>query len=156
MNDTRTKQKAVILWMSGLAYSDIRAIAEVETLVAHGVKVDLLPSLITGTQAQYYQVMSGTAPASFGFFDTLIPAYQGSRPLHGESGYAIVEEHAGRDTAPRFFPDILRTAGWSVESLETPFSELVEKTRALLSDTTASPACKIVYQTLCQYQQFSA
>jgi hypothetical protein len=143
MNDTQSKQKAVVLWVSGLAYSDISAMAEVEALVGRGVKVELLPSLITGTQSEYYQVMSGTAPASFGFFDTLMPAYQLSRPLNGQSGYSIVEENVGRDAAPGFFPDILRSAGWSVEWLEAPLGELVEKTRASLNATWL-PACKII------------
>ncbi len=147
MKNTLNQQKAVVFWVSGLAYSDISAIAEVETLLARGVKIDFLPSLITGTQSQYYQVMSGKLPASFGFFDTLMPAYQLSRPLNGQNGYAIVEEFAGRDAAPRFFPDILRAAGWSVELVEAPFGELVEKTRASLADTSL-PACKIIKNQL--------
>ncbi len=149
MNDSQSKQKAVVLWVSGLAYADISAIAEVEALQAQGVKAELLPSLITGTQAQYYQVMSGVAPASFGFFDTLMPAYQLARPLNGQSGYTIIEENAGRDAAPRFFPAILSAAGWSVELIEAPLGELVEKTRASLN-TTSQPACKIIRAALDQ------
>src|SRR5579862_5793938 len=118
MSDTQSKQKAVIFWVSGLAHSDISGIAEIEALGAQGVNADLVPSLITGKQSAYYQIMSGSAPATFGFFDSLMPAYQAARPLQGHSGYDVVEEKDGRDAAPRFFPDILRSCGWSVEFVE--------------------------------------
>ena len=149
MSDSELKkQKAMILWISGLPLADISAIAEVETLVAQGVKVELLPSLITGLQAQYYQAASGKAPAGFGFFDTLMPAYQLPRSSNGQSGYAIVEEHSGRDAAPRSFPDILRATGWSVRYEEVTLSELPASVERFTSGT--SPASCVVFRSHCK------
>ena len=143
MSGIQNKQRAAILWVSGLADSDISGIAEIEALGAQGVKAELIPSLLAGKQSRYYQVMSGSAPTSFGFFDSLMPAYQVSRSLQGQSGYQVVEENSGRDAAPRFFPDILRSCGWSVETIEAPLAELAERTRALPEDVS-QPTCKIL------------
>lgn len=143
MSGTQSKQRAVILWISGLAYSDISGIAEIEALGAQGVKAELVPSLLAGKQSCYYQVMSGSAPASFGFFDSLMPAYQVSRASQGQSGYQVVEENNGRDTAPRFFPDILRSCGWSVETTEASLAELAQRTRTLPAEIS-QPTCKIL------------
>ncbi|HVB73148.1 MAG TPA: hypothetical protein VNE38_06280 [Ktedonobacteraceae bacterium] len=138
-----TMQKAVVLWISGLPFADISAVAEVETLAAQGFKVELIPSLITGLQSQYFQVLGGKAPATFGFFDTLMPAHQLARPANGTSGYRIEEDLSGRDSAPRFFTDLLRNAGWTVELVETSPREALEKMRAL-PDNSPQPACKII------------
>lgn len=143
MSGTDSKQRAVVLWISGLAYADIGGIAEIEALAARGVKVELTPSLIAGKQSSYYQVMSGRAPASFGFFDSLVPAYQLPRSSPGQRTYHVVEGNDGRDAAPRFFPDILRSCGWSVEFTEAPLAELVEKMRAL-PEETSQPTCKVL------------
>jgi hypothetical protein len=148
MSDSEMKkQKAMILWVSGLPLADVSAIAEVETLVEQGVKVELLPSLITGLQWQYYQAASGKAPASFGFFDTLMPLYQLSRSSNGQSGYTIVEEHSGRDAAPRSFPNSLRAAGWSVRYEEVTLSELAASVERLTAGTNAA-SCVVIKSNL--------
>src|SRR5581483_8168359 len=96
-NSNKEKQKAFVLWLSGMALSELRTVAEVESLIEHGVLVELDPSPITGLQAQHYQLFSGKLPAHFGFFDTLMPLCRLSRPQQGIDGYTIVEESAGRD-----------------------------------------------------------
>src|SRR5579863_553733 len=120
MTDTnRGVRKAFVLWLSGVRLADIRALAKIESLVEDGALVELDPSPITGPQAQRYQAFSGQLPAHFGFFDTLMPLCRLPRPQQGMNGYTVMEELAGRDTAPKMLPDLLRAAGWAVEYKET-------------------------------------
>lgn len=146
MSDVKYKmQKAFILWLNEARLSDIGTLAEVESLIHNGARVELEPSPITGPQAQHYAVFSGRSPASFGFFDTLMPLCHLPRPQQGVSGYSVVEEIAGRDTMPRMLPDLLRAAGWMVEYEETSPTELPGRVRALISlEGSSSPSCKIV------------
>ena len=146
-NQDKGMQRAVILWLSGSRFADICALPEVEKLVARGVKVELMPSTITGPQAQHYQILSGKSPARFGFFDTLLPLSRLARPVSGKSGYTIVEEQGGRDSAPRFLPDNLRQAGWSVQYEEMPLSALQAYAEHLPSETT-SAHCEIIKVSL--------
>jgi hypothetical protein len=143
MYHTEGIQKAVVLWVSGPGLTDIRALPEVELLLEQGVLVELEPAPITGPQSQHYQVLSGTLPARFGFFDTLMPLCRLSRPTNGKSGYTVVEEYAGRDTAPKLLTDILRSAGWSAEYEEVSVSELVAKVQNLPSETPMA-CCEII------------
>ena len=82
MYHTEGIQKAVVLWVSGPGLTDIRALPEVELLLEQGVLVELESAPITGPQSQHYQVLSGTLPARFGFFDTLMPLCRLARPTH--------------------------------------------------------------------------
>src|ERR1700737_1059615 len=116
-NANKGTQKAIVLWLSGIHLEDIRALPEVEILTEHGAAVELEPSPITGPQAQRYQVFTGVSPARFGFFDTLMPLcrHPNSHLQQAEDGYTVREERAGRGTAPKMLPDLLRSAGWTVE-----------------------------------------
>ena len=139
-------RKAFILWLSGACLADIRTLAGIEDVIKSGALVELEPTPITGSRAQHYQVFSGRLPASFGFFDTLMPLCHLPRPYQGMSGYSVVEEHAGRDVAPKMLPDLLLAAGWSVEYQEITPAELSGCVQRLIqSEIEGSlPACKIV------------
>src|SRR5437588_8040121 len=102
-NEEKGIDKAVVLCLSGARLADIRTLPEVATLLEHGALVELDPAPITGPLAQHYQVFSGKSPASFGFFDTLVPR-----------NYAVIEETAGRGSPPKLLPDLLRSVGWTV------------------------------------------
>ncbi|MGH2497638.1 MAG: hypothetical protein ACRDIV_23290 [Ktedonobacteraceae bacterium] len=142
-NSDEGTQRAFLFWLSGLQFADIAALPEVEKLVARGVHVELTPLMISGTQSQHYQVLSGKSPARFGFFDTLMPLARLARPASGESGYAIVEELNGRDTAPRLLQDTLRKAGWSVRYEEMRPGELQPFVEHLPLETP-SASCTII------------
>jgi hypothetical protein len=147
MNESNgTIRKAFVLWLSGVRLTDIRALEGVESLVEQGVLVELDPSLITGPQAQLYQVFSGKSPAHFGFFDTLMPLCHLARSRKGISGYSVVEENAGRDAAPLMLPDLLRKAGWEVVYQETSPTELLSCVQGLVGAETGESraACNIV------------
>lgn len=132
-NADQTPQKAIILWLTGTRLSDIRSLPDVQALIERGAMVELAPSPITGPQSQLYQVLSGRSPASFGFFDELVPR-----------NYAVVRESTGRGPTPNLLPDLLRTVGWTTRYEESQVSELV----SLLQDWTQSAsdekACLIV------------
>ncbi len=149
-NGDKEIRKAFILWLSGISLTDVRALAEVKSLLEHGTLVELESSPITGPQAQYYQVSSGKLPAHFGFFDTLMPLCRLPRPQQGMDGYTIVEESAGRDAAPMTLPDLLRAAGWEVAFEEIAPAGLPGLVRDLTqSDNGETRAtCKIVRCTL--------
>lgn len=137
-------QRAFVLWLSGVRFGDISALAEVEMLVKQGVRVELEPSPITGPQAQHYQVFSGRLPASFGFFDTLMPDCHLPHPQQRASDYTVVENYSGRDASPKMLPDLLRAAGWTVEYEEVLPSELVACVQTLTYSEAPQAACKIV------------
>src|SRR5690242_6755598 len=118
-NVNKETRRAFILWLSGASVADIRSFAGMENLINSSALVELEPSPITGPQAQHYQVFSGRLPASFGFFDTLMPLSRLPRAQQEINGYTIVEERAGRDAAPAMLPDLLRAAGWLVDYMET-------------------------------------
>ncbi len=145
-NGDKEIRKAFVLWLSGTRLADLRALAEVESLLEHGTLVELEPSPITGPQAQHYQVSSGKLPAHFGFFDTLMPLCHLPRPQQGMDGYTVVEESAGRDAAPVMLPDLLRAVGWAVEYKKTLPAELADCVRGLVqSEAEATEkTCKIV------------
>lgn len=128
-------EKAVMLWLSGVRLDDIRSLPEVRALMRRGAMVELEPSPITGSQAHHYQLLGGRLPASFGFFDTLIPR-----------NYTVVEDTTGRGPAPKLLPDMLRTVGWTVLYEEPQPTELVscvqEWTRSPAA--TAVPSCLVV------------
>lgn len=131
-NDTDGIRRAVVLCLSGIQLGDIRAIPEVEMLVKQGVMVELEPSPITGPMTQMYQAFSGRSPASFGFFDTLVP-----------HDYAIVEETTGRGTSPKLLPDLLRTVGWTVHSQEVPLAALITTLQAWVAAVPTASTCLI-------------
>src|SRR5947209_19702030 len=115
MSDTSSEsRKAFVLYFSNVSISDICSLGEVEKLRERGVFVELESSPITSPQAQYYQLFSGRLPASFGFFDTLIPAYHLLKAQQGANSYTIVEVKDGRSSTPKMFDELLRTTGWNV------------------------------------------
>src|SRR6266699_1386005 len=117
-------QKAFVLYVSDASLEALRALSAVAELAQCGTLVELEPAPITSPQAQYYQAFSGRIPATFGFFDTLMPLCHLPRTQHGLNGYTVVEELSGRDVPPRTLPDILRTVGWQVHYEElTPRSD---------------------------------
>ncbi len=131
----RRIEKAAILWLSGARLDDIRSLPEVQALIKRGAMVELEPSPITGSQAHNYAVMSGRSPASFGFFDTLIPR-----------NYTVAENTTGRGPAPKMLPDMLRTVGWTVLYEETQATELVNCVQAWTRSPSAMavPSCLVV------------
>ncbi|SRR6266566_7587633 len=143
----RGLRKAFVLWLSGVRLADLRSLAEVKSLAEHGALVELEPPPITGPRAQHYQIFSGQSPAHFGFFDTLMPLCHLPRPRQARNGYTVVEEHSGRDAAPKMLPDLLRAAGWAVEYRETSPAELPgcvwDLTRAETIETCAIVRCKL-------------
>jgi len=145
-NVNKETRKAFILWLSGACLADIRSLAGMESLIKSSALVELDPSPITGPQAQHYQVFSGRLPASFGFFDTLMPLSRLPHPQQGRNGYTIVEDHTGRDAAPDMLPDLLRAVGWTVEYVETTPAELLNCVQGLiqLEIETSQATCKIV------------
>ena len=145
-NINKETHKAFILWLSGACLDDIRTLTGMEGLIKSGALVELEPTPITGPQAQHYQVFSGRSPASFGFFDTLMPLGRLPRPQQGLDGYTVIEEHVGRDAAPKMLPDLLRAAGWAVEYVETTPVDLADCVQGLIqSEIEASQdICKIV------------
>lgn len=126
-------RRAFILWLSGAKLEDARNLSTVKTLIDNGALVELDPSPITGRQSQVFQASSGRLPATFGFFDTLMPRK-----------YHVVEEKAGRGTAPKLLPDILRTVGWSVSYEETQVSQLAATAQGMTQAATSSPVALIV------------
>lgn len=110
----------------------------------HGARVELDPSPITGPQAQHDQAMSGLLPAHFGFFDTLIPLCRHPRLQQAGSGYTVVQENAGRDATPKMLPDLLRTAGWTVEYVETPPPAMASCISGLAQSVSTSATCLII------------
>ncbi|QBD82030.1 hypothetical protein EPA93_41055 [Ktedonosporobacter rubrisoli] len=149
MSDIQTNiQKAFVFFLSDARLDDLRELSAVQDLLAQGALVELEPAPITSTQSLYYQAFSGRIPASFGFFDTLMPRCQLPRAQGGGDDYQVVEVNSGRDAAPRLLPDILRTVGWSVDYQESSLAELAKQVQALTAEQPASATCKIVSCTL--------
>lgn len=139
MSDTVTiPQRAFILWLSGARLEELRGLAPVKTMIDNGALVELDASPITGRQSQFYQASSGRLPATFGFFDTLMPRK-----------YSVVEEKAGRGTAPKLLPDILRTVGWTVSYEETQLSRLA----ATVQNMTQSAATSVAVIVKCDVSE---
>ena len=132
-NQDTLSQKAVLLWLSGVRLKDLQTLPEVEALRQQGVRVDLDPSPITGPLAQHFQALSGRSPASFGFFDALMP-----------HNYHVVESTTGRGEVPKLLPDMLRGAGWQVKFEETPPSNLVVSMEQWVQNASAEKSCLIV------------
>ncbi len=132
-NDNRGLQKAIIIWLSGVRLSDIRALPEVTELIERGAMIELDASPITGSLNQHYQVLSGRDPSSFGFFDTIVPG-----------DYSVQEESVGRGGIPKMLPDLLRSAGWTVEYEETQSTELANCIERLTRTASSLPSCLIV------------
>jgi hypothetical protein len=132
-NDNRGLQKAIIIWLSGARLADIRALPEVAELVEHGAMVELDASPITGSLNQYYQVLSGRDPSSFGFFDTFVPR-----------DYNIIEESHGRGGIPKLLPDVLRSSDWKAQYEETQPAELANCIEHWTRFASSSPSCLIV------------
>ncbi len=130
-------QKAVVLWLSGAQFADMRTLPEVEALCKQGAMIELDPSPIVGPLAQHYQALSGRLPEYFGFFDTLMPR-----------NYAIVEESSGRGATPKLLPDLLRTVGWTVQYEEIQLSDLVARVQTWTESTLASPSCLLIKCTV--------
>lgn len=138
MSNTNTgTQRAIVLWLSGVEFTDIRTLPEVEALLNEGAMVELEPSPITEPLVQHYQTLSGRLPEHFGFFDTLVPR-----------NYAVVEESSGRGVAPKLLPDLLRTVGWTVLYEEVSLADLAARVQAWTASIPASPACLIVKCTV--------
>src|SRR5260221_12019280 len=99
MNNTNAgTQQAIVLWLSGVDLTDIRALPEIEALLKQGAMVELEPSPITEPLVQHYQTLSGRLPEHSGFFDTLVPR-----------NYAVVEEWSSLGVTSKLVPDLLRT-----------------------------------------------
>lgn len=130
-NTYAVPQKAIVFWLSGTTLADLRGIPEVEAFLERSARAELLPSPITGPQAQHYQALSGHSPAYFGFFDMLLPR-----------NYSIVEVESGRGATPKLLPDLLRTVGWTVDYQEV--SHLAASVQAWTQSAAASPACLVV------------
>lgn len=130
---SNSAEKAVVLWLSGLRLTDIRALAEVEMLMRVGSLVELDPLPIIGPQAQHYQLLSGHRPECFGFFDTLT--------LRGTS---VVEDLFGRDVPPKLLPDLLSAAGWTVHYQETSLQDLVTCVQNCVRSVPPSAFCLFV------------
>ena len=126
-------QKAVLLWLSGARFSEIRTLPGVEALIERGATVELNPAPITGTQAQHYQVFSGKLPASFGFFDAFVAR-----------NYTVTEETSGRGATPSLLPDLLRTVGWTVAYEETTLADAATRLQDMTRAAKATPSCLIV------------
>jgi Type I phosphodiesterase / nucleotide pyrophosphatase len=126
-------QKAVVFWLSGARLDAMRALPAVQSLLQRGASVELEPLVITGLQNQYYQVASGRSPASFGFFDTIVP-----------KNYVVSEESAGRGPMPKLLPDLLRTGGWTVQYEEKPLAELVPAMQQWTQTDADPPDCLII------------
>src|SRR2546421_553529 len=126
-------QKAVVLWLSGAQFADIRALPQVETLMKQGAMVELEPSPIVEPLTRHYQVLSGQLPENFGFFDTLIP-----------QNYAIIEESSGRGVPPKLLPDVLRTVGWTVRYEETRLSNMSASVQSWIESTSTLPSCLLI------------
>src|SRR5712692_2437741 len=138
MNNTNAgTQQAIVLWLSGVDLTDIRALPEIEALLKQGAMVELEPSPITEPLVQHYQTLSGRLPEHFGFFDTLVPR-----------NYAVVEESSGRGVTPKLLPDLLRTVGWTVRYEEVSLADLAAPVQAWTTAIPASPACLIVKCTV--------
>lgn len=137
MNNTDNGTKrAIILWLSGLQLTDLLELPVVETLAQKGVQVELDPLPITGSRGQHLQLLSGRSPASFGFFDTLMP-----------QNYAIQEQISGRGDMPKFLPDILRSAGWSVEYKETPLTDFTSSVQQWTQTVSSQAVCLVLKYT---------
>jgi hypothetical protein len=135
-------QRAALLWLSGLRLSDARSIPAVDELMTRGVTVEFEPKPITGSQAQFFQVMSGQSPASFGFFDTLTVR-----------NYMVSEDDKGRGPMPKLLPDLLRTVGWIVSYVEAEASTLVSHFQEAASSLSDVPACVLIK---CAFPQHTA
>src|SRR5258708_8544591 len=96
-------QQEIVLWLSGVDLTDIRALPEIEALLKQGAMVELEPSPITEPLLQHYQTLSGRLPEHFGFFDTLVPR-----------NYAVVEESSGRGVTARLLPELRSTVACTV------------------------------------------
>lgn len=136
-NTTRDVQKAIVLWLSGLRLADIHALPEVTELIARGALIELEASPITGPRNQYYQVLSGRDPSSFGFFDTLVPR-----------DYNVIEESVGRGGILKLLPDLLRSAGWMAQYEVTQPEELTSCIERWTRSTPSVPSCLIVNCTV--------
>lgn len=132
-NVDQTPQKAIILWLSGTRLSDIRTLPEVVALAERGVVVELEPSPITNAQAQRYQALSGRLPASFGFFDELVP-----------HNYTVAAASTGRGPTPLLLPDLLRTVGWTTRYEEPQGAELVKLLQEWTQSASDAKSCLIV------------
>ncbi len=138
MNNTnKGLQKVIIIWLSGVRLADIRTLPEVTELFEHGAMVELDASPITGPQNQYYQVLSGRDPSSFGFFDTIVPR-----------DYNVIEESVGRGGIPKLLPDVLRSAGWMARYEERQPAELANCIERWTRSAPSLPSCLIVKCTV--------
>lgn len=143
-NENQNIQKAILLHVNGLRLDDIRAVPEVEKLLHDGVVLELEPTLITEPQNQQYQALTGRFPASFGFFDTLMPACHLAQTTQTASGYTIVEEHAGRDTTPPFLAERLQNAGWHVQQATCSSHKLESTLQDLMHKQDSTPICLFI------------
>lgn len=132
-NFTKGIQRAIIFWLSGVRLADIHSIPEVSALLDQGAMVELDVSPITGLQNQYYQVLSGRNPSSFGYFDTLVPRE-----------YRVLEETTGRGSTPKLLPEILKAAGWLIDYEEIQPSELVHCIEHWTQSSSSLPSCIII------------
>ncbi len=147
-DNTTNRQKAFVFYLSGVSMSEIGELAAVAELAKRGILVELEAAPITGPQTLSYQAFSGRLPASFGFFDTLMPLCHLPRAQEGSDGYTIVEDLSGRDVPPRALPDILRTVGWTVEYEEVALTDIATRVQALAATQPTTDSCKIVRCTV--------
>jgi len=147
MKNTNEKtRRALVLWLSGIGLEDIRALPEIDDLISQGAIAGLEPSPITGVQTQYYQAITGLSPASFGFFDALLPLCRHPQPdlYPSLDGYTVVEAGASRGTPPEKLPDLLRAANWRVAYKELVPSTLGGGVQDLTRPASDSATCIIV------------
>lgn len=124
-------KRAVLLWLSGTRLADLSTLPVMEQFFSQSACVELEPLPITGPQTQQYQVLSGSHPARFGFFDTLAPR-----------NYTAVAEVVPTEAAQKLLPQVLTAAGWTVQSEETSVADLlacVQRVTASTATTSAAP-----------------
>jgi len=143
-NENKEIQRAVILRLSGIRLEDIRLLPEIEQLIRKGVMLELEPMLITDSQNQEYQALTGQYPANFGFFDSLMPACHLAHSGQSVSDYTVIEEHSGRDTTPAFLTEHMQNAGWNVQQATCSFTNLDSTLHSLKHNQGDIPTCLFI------------
>jgi len=150
MKSDDTLQKAFVLWLSGGRLAQLQAIPDVQQLIQRGVKIELESSPIIEPLAQHFQVLCGQSPAHFGFFDSLVPACHHPDAQQNSDGYAVVEQHSGRDTTPPFLPQLLQEAGWHTRYEEVSLADLGDIVHQWTALPITTSTCYIIKCTLSQ------
>jgi hypothetical protein len=153
MKSYPTLQKAFVLWLSGGRLAQLQALPDVQQLIGHGVTIELESSPIIEPLAQQYEMEYGQSPASFGFFDSLVPACHHPDPQRTIDGYSVIEQQGGRGSPPPSMPQILREAGWHVEYAEVPLAQLSDTAQGWTALPVTMPTCYIIKCRLAQPEE---